>query len=113
MAEEPVAETEVDDLGKTEPEDWYPFEICFEGIVTVGIATDDSDAGGIDDVTDEAGIDGTDDDGIDTDGSPIDVPLPNFKSSPPNCTSNWPTLSPGISTAELGIFEDGGILGRA
>ena len=88
MAAEPVAETDVDDLGKTEPEDWYPFEICFEGIVTAGIATDDIDAGGIDDETEGTGICTFDCDGIDTDGSPIDVPLPNLWSSPPNCTSN-------------------------
>lgn len=37
---------------------------------------------------------------------------PNFRSSPPNCTSNCVALSPGISTAELGIFDDGGILER-
>ena len=35
MAAEPVAETDVDDLGKTEPEDWYPFEICFDSLMNI------------------------------------------------------------------------------
>jgi hypothetical protein len=82
---DPVAELETADLGKTELEEGYPFEICFAGIDTDGIVTD-----GIDGVTaDEAGIEGTvAADGIDTDGSPIVEPLPNFRSRPPNCTSN-------------------------
>jgi len=35
---------------------------------------------------------------------------PNCRSNPPNCTSKFDKESPGISTAELGIFEGGGNL---
>ena len=35
---------------------------------------------------------------------------PNWRSSPPNCTSRFDKESPGISTAELGILEGGGSL---
>lgn len=103
-------------MGKTELDDWYPLEICFDGIVTDGIGTEvNEDAGieadGIADAAVDMDIEGTDDGRVTAEESPMVDPLPNFKSSPPNCTSNCPMLSPGISTAELGIFEDGGILG--
>lgn len=81
------------DFGKTVLDDWYPFEICFAAIVTEGIGTDvNEDAGiaadGIADAAVDMDIDGTDDGNVTAEESPMVDPLPNLRSSPPNCTSS-------------------------
>jgi hypothetical protein len=97
-------------------------------MVTEGRPVDGRDTDGTDEldcrpVDDDVGIGAEDeasgipadnaaDDGMETEGMPMPAVLPNLRSSPPNCTSSCVTLSPGISTAEVGILEAGGILDR-